>query len=322
MSETDANTNPFQKMMNEITKKFAEISVSIANSEKNLNEKITTSEQKVIDHIDVKYNELSEQIVKLEERISVIESEATSQSEKITELQLESAAKSSYIAELEMRINKCNLILYNFEETEITPEELLTNLIKFFNNVMKVILKHSDIDVAYRIGKEQPRKIRPVFISLTTIKMRDYIFSCRRNLKDSKASISEDCPNEILERRKQLLPALLGAKKLKNKAFFKYGTLMVNGVTCSEEDIEKYSKSHAESQKRPRSSEVTSPSNITQEKKKPKGFSSVNRNIGRQRSLSLSQSPNPSTSKQITQFFNPSTSSSQNSQTFFIQSEK
>lgn len=51
----------FKKMMDELVK----INESIANSEKNINGKITTSEQKVIDHIDSKYNELSEQIVQL-----------------------------------------------------------------------------------------------------------------------------------------------------------------------------------------------------------------------------------------------------------------
>lgn len=219
-----------------------------------------------------------------------------------------------------MKINRCNIILYNFEEKEITPEELLTNLIKFFNEVMKVILKHSDIDVVYRLGKEQPRKVRPVFISLTTVKMKDYVFSCRRNLKDSKVSISEDCPKEIIQKRKQLLPALLGAKKLKKKAYFKYGTLFVNGRLCTEEDIENYCKAYTESAKRPRPSEVHSPTNTSQENKKPKSVSTVIRN-SRPRSLSLSNSPNPASSKQITQFFNPTMPSSPNSQTIFIQSD-
>lgn len=320
MGETENNVDPFKRMMDEMAKKLTAISDSIAKSEKNLDDRITESEKRVIDHIDTKYNELSEQIVKLEERISTVESEVSNQSAKITELEMESAAKSSYIAELEMKINRCNIILYNFEEKEITPEELLTNLIKFFNEVMKVILKHSDIDVVYRLGKEQPRKVRPVFISLTTVKMRDYVFSCRRNLKDSKVSISEDCPKEIIQKRKQLLPALLGAKKLKKKAFFKYGTLLVNGRLCSDEEIESYCKAYTESTKRPRPSEVHSPTHISQENKKSKSVSNIIRN-SRPRSLSLSNSSNPGNS-QITQFFNSNIPSSPNSQTIFIQSNQ
>lgn len=309
-------TDPFQKMMIELNK----ITGSIASSEKNLNERISASEKKVIDHIDSKYNELSEQIFKLEDRISSLENESTQQNTRIADLEMESVAKSSYIATLEMKINRCNIILYNFQENEITPEELITNLIKFFNDVMKVIMKHSDIDVVYRLGKEQPRKVRPVFVSLTTLKMRDYIFSCRRNLKDSKVSISEDCPKEIIEKRKSLLPALLGAKKLKKKAFFKYGTLIVNGATCSDEDIESYCKAYAESAKRPRSIDVQSPSNISQETKKPKSLSIV-RNTARQRSLSLSNSPSATASREITQFFNPS-QNTPNTQTIFIESKQ
>lgn len=323
MVDNEATTDRFEKMLLELNKKLTTITDSIVSSEKNLNDRIATSEQKVIDHIDTKYNELSEQIINLEERISTLENESALQSSKISELQSESAAKSSHISTLE-KINRCNLILFNFEENEITPEDLLTNIIKFFKDVMKVIMNHSDIDVVYRLGKEQPRKIRPVFVSLTTLKMRDYVFRCRRNLKDSKVSISEDCPKEIIEVRKQLLPALLGAKKSNKKAYFRYGTLLVNGTVCTDEEIEQYSKAYAESiKKRPRPSDPQSPSNISQEVKKSKGLSTLVKNSGRQRSLSMNNSPLPSSSsKQITQFFNTNNPSSPNTKTIYVQSKK
>lgn len=314
-------SNPFKKILDELNKKLTKISESIASSEKNLNKKITTSEQKVIDHIDSKYNELSEQIVKLEERITLLENETTQQSAKIQALESESVAKSLHIASLEMKINRCNLLFFNVEENEITPEELLTNIIRFFNEVMKVMIKHSDVDVVYRLGKEQPRKIRPVFIGLRTLKMRDYIYSCRRNLKGSKVSISEDCSKEIIEKRKLLLPALLGAKKSKKKAYFKLGTLLVNGSVRSDEDIVNYSKVYAESSKRRRPTDAVSPSNIPQEIKKPRSGTNVAQSLGRPRSLSLCNSPYASTSQQITQFFNTAPPSSPNAQTFFVQSK-
>lgn len=322
MGENKNANEPFERMMNEMNKKFDTLFQSISKSEQNLNTKISESEAKVIEHIDSKYNELSEQIIKLEERVSKLESDDAIRTAKITNLEMESAAKSSYITSLEMKINRCNFILFNFEENEVTPEELITNLIQFFSDVMKVIIKHSDFDVIYRLGKAQPRKIRPVFISLTTVKMRDYIFSCRRNLKGSKVSISDDCPKEIIEKRKKLLPALLGAKKLKKKAYFKYGTLVVNGVACSEEDIENYCKTYTESSKRPRSTDTTSPSNFLQEHKKPKSLSNIVRNAGKQRSISLSNSPVPHSSQQITKFFDPTISNSPNSKVFLVQSNQ
>lgn len=199
--------------------------------------------------------------------------------------------------------------------------ELVSNLVKFFKEVMKVILVHSDIDIVYRIGKETTRKIRPVFISLTTLKMKNYIFSSRRNLMGSKISIADDCPKEIIDKRKKLLPALLGAKKLKKKAFFKYGNLIVNGVVCTDEDIESYSKSYAETAKRPRPLETISPTSNIQEAKKPKNLSSVVRKAGRLRTLSMGESLIPGTSKHKTQIFH-TTPNSPNSKTIFIQSEK
>lgn len=213
-----------------------------------------------------------------------------------------------------MKINQRNLILYNFEESEVTPEELLSNLVYFFNNIMKVIIKHSDIDVVYRLGKSRPQNMRPIFVSFTTLKMRDYIFSSRRNLKETKISIAEDCPKDILEKRKQLLPALLGAKKQKKKAFFKSGTLVVNGTVCSEEEIATYSKAYSEASKRARSVDVISPTN-TQEAKKPKNRNiSLVKKAGRQRSLSTSNSP-IGASKPISEFFTSNGSTPSNTRT-------
>lgn len=306
--------NMIQKFMEAMDAKLTKISESIAKSEANLDVKISESEKKVIAHIDTKYNELSEQIVGLENRISALEKENTQQSSEILELKKQSEAKSSHILELEMKVNRCNVILFNFEENEITPEELLTNLVNFFKNVMKVIMSHTDIDVVYRLGKEQPRKIRPVFIGLTTMKMRDYVFSCRRNLKGSKVSISEDCPKEIIERRRQLLPALLGAKKSKKKAFFKFGTLFVNGVACSDEDIEVYCKVYNESSKRPRTNELSSPTITPQETKKPRNVSAL-RYSGRPKSLSLTNLSAASSSQQIKHYFNTAITKSPNVQT-------
>lgn len=320
-SGSDAGGEAFLKLMMQMNAKLTNITTSIATSEANIENKIADSEAKVIEHIDTKYKELSEQILGLENRISALEEERDLQRKQILELERESAAKSSQIVSLEMKVNQCNIILFNFEENEITPEELLTNLITFFKEVMKVIMSHTDVDVIYRLGKPNPRKIRPVFVSLTTLKMRDYIFSCRRNLKGSKVSISEDCPKEIIERRKQLLPALLGAKKLKQRAFFKYGSLVVNGSVCSDEDIGKYSRAYAESSKRGRSIEEASPTgNPGTEVKKPRPNLKGLKSSSRQRRSSVGNLATPP--RPITSFFNQTTTDSPNSKIIYVQSEK
>lgn len=314
MANKKDDSDPFKKMMEYFDSKLAFINNSITASEKNIENKIAESEKTVTDHIDLKYNELSEQITKLEERISSLEAESAQKTWDIEELRRESDCKSTYISTLEMKVNQRNLIIYNFEESEVTPEDLLSNLITFFTNVMKLIIKHSDIDVVYRLGKASPRKTRPIFVSFTTLNMRNYINSARRNLRDTKISIAEDCPKEVIEKRKQLLPALLGAKKQKKKAFFKYGTLLVNGAVCTEEEIANYSRVYSESSKRARSTEVVSPTN-QQEKKKPKNLKlSLLKNAGRQRSLSTSNSP-INGSKPITDFFNSNGNTSLNSRT-------
>lgn len=52
-----------------------------------------------------------------------------------------------------MNFNRRNLIIFNFQENEITYEELVSNIISFFNVFMKAIIKHADIDTVYRMGK-------------------------------------------------------------------------------------------------------------------------------------------------------------------------
>lgn len=174
------------------------------------------------------------------------------------------------------------------------------------------------------MGKPQPHKTRPMLISFTTVKMRDYIYTCRRNLKGVKVYISEDCPKEIIKQRKQLLPALLGAKKLKKKAYFKFGILMVDGTACSDEEIAHYSKGYTESLKRRRPVDSNSPTSMAQEVKKTKNTKSIVSGIWRierPRSLSLCNSPSASNSKQITEYFGTAPVDSPNCKTIFVQSE-
>ncbi|KAL5274843.1 hypothetical protein ACFFRR_001090 [Megaselia abdita] len=117
--------------------------------------------------------------------------------------------------------------------------------------------------------------------------MRDYIFNCKKNLKDSKVIIYVDCPKEIMTMRKQLLPALLRAKKMKKRAFFKYGTLLVNRAVCSHEDIVKYSKAYLESKNKRPAKDVISPEKETNDAKKSKNVS-VDRRPVKNRSQSVS----------------------------------
>lgn len=273
----------FKTKMDEITQQLTKITECFVDT----NKKIAESEQKVIKHINKKYEELNGKIVGLEAKVS--------------SLQSESDAKSLRISALEMKLNMRNLIIFNFDESEITQEELVTNVVNFFNQTMKAIIRHSDVDQVYRLGKEQPQKSRPLFVSFVATRTRAQIFSLRRNLKNTKISISEDCPKDINAKRKELLPALLGARKMNKKAHFKLNTLVVNGVVCSENDIVMYKNANAESSKRLRPTDDSpSHSNVGQSKKH-RNIAAAQR-LGRQRSSSTSLDANTP----ISQFFESS----------------
>lgn len=188
-----------------INTQLAAITTSIASSKTELNSNIAASEKRVIEHIKLTCSQLNDKIESLEERVC--------------ELERQSDAKSVQINALEMKINMRNLIIFNFEEKEVTDTELLSNIIQFFIEKMKAIVKHSEVDQIYRMGKPQPLKTRPIFISFVAVKTRDHVFSMRRNLKETGITISEDCPKNISARRKELMPALLGAKIEKTGLF-------------------------------------------------------------------------------------------------------
>jgi hypothetical protein len=137
------------------------------------------------------------------------------------------------------------------------------------------------------MGKETPRKTRPLFVSFVAIKTKVQIFSLRRNLKNTKISISEDCPKDISTKRKELLPALLGARKMNKKAYFKLDKLWVNGTLCSDDEIEIYKKANNESNKRTRQTEGGNSPNNSINPKRHRSVTLTQKN-GRVRSSSLS----------------------------------
>lgn len=65
-----------------------DIKLSIASTEKNQEKRFEEPQQTVIEHIDSKYDELSEQIVMLGGRISSLENDVAQQSTQVLEMQM------------------------------------------------------------------------------------------------------------------------------------------------------------------------------------------------------------------------------------------
>lgn len=231
----------FNKSIGTLTTYIKNISCSILETEERLNKNINASETRVVEHIDSKFNELNEKVDCLEERVTTLEAE--------------SAAKTSIINALEMKSSIHNLVIFNLKEEECDELPLLEILLKLFNETMKMTIFPKHIDLLYRIGKPQLNKMRPVIISFFSLKVKNDILKAKPLLKNTLINICEDCPKEINTRRKQLLPALMGAKRMNKRAFFKIDQLIVDGKVCGPEEIEKFTKHYEETKKRHRSND-------------------------------------------------------------------
>ena len=149
------------------------------------------------------------------------------------------------VIQLELVNRKQNLIIHNIPETGAT--ENTSELIKDF---LHDNLKLSNTDpivpeTVFRMGKPphlQSKAVarpRDVMIKMKTWKDRMTVWGARSNLKGSKISLSEDLPPTVLERRKQMLPYFLAARKLPHlgKCNLFQDVLSLDGCKYTTEDI-------------------------------------------------------------------------------------
>ena len=114
--------------------------------------------------------------------------------------------------------------------------------LRYFQNYMNIDVSNIWITRCHRIGRynrssKSPRKI---IIRFHYYCDREYIWENRRMLHGSNIFLSEDFPDEILQRRKQLWPAYQAAKKLpkyKGKCTLVEDALVIRGQYYRVNDI-------------------------------------------------------------------------------------
>ena len=86
------------------------------------------------------------------------------------------------------------------------------------------------IDRAHRVGKFIPGKVRPIvakFNSASKDAIKNALKSVR--LKHTNYNVSDQFPLEIKERRKELIPVMIEARKRGNRANLVRDKLYING---------------------------------------------------------------------------------------------
>lgn len=149
-------------------------------------------------------------------------------SEEITEIKLEFQEFKRNVAEnearyqyklnsLEQGIRNKNIVVFGLPEKK--DEAIEKHLLDILNSKLKLNLTAGHIERGYRFGKKQRNKPRGVVITFREFKMKNKIYSMKKELKGTGLTIKEDLTSQNL--------------KILNQAASKYGFKNVwskNGV--------------------------------------------------------------------------------------------
>lgn len=183
---------------------------------KSVKEDIEKAKKEVMEHVDVKLDEVKNDVDDLKLKVQVNDDE-------ISNIKL--------AGDRERRSR--NIVLFKIPEEENGARDLKFRVIKILSDNVKIDITNY-FDKAYRIGKKDPTKIRPIIISLTSHDKKMEIFWNKKQL-DSTLEISDDFSPETLEKRRKLVPILKTLKELGyNNVQLRQDKLYVDGNVCEE----------------------------------------------------------------------------------------
>lgn len=155
----------------------------------------------------------------LEEKFKLLDEKYDSLKEKI-----ENQEKRLYFIEKQMRKN--NIVFFGLEETEISYSNLEDIMINFIKEHFSMDLDKRDIQEIKRIGKKGERS-RPIVVTFLTFGIKINIFKRKNSLKNTAFYITEDYPQNILEKRKELQEQARIEREKGNSVIIKYDKLLI-----------------------------------------------------------------------------------------------
>lgn len=201
--------------------------------------------------------------------------------EKVDHLEEIDRQRTEKELQQEVLNKKYNVLLHKVEENEPTQEALITEIVKLLSEISGQNVEFRDIDVMYRLGRKSENKRRPILIRFTTLIKRNSIIKQWKLFAEKNIEISEDFPEEIRTRRRQLLPLVKDLKAKGLKTSLRVDKLLVNGELWSvakAEDFlapnvknnqEEEEGDHQQSKKRKEDQKDSSPSDVNNRKKLP-----------------------------------------------------
>uniref|UniRef100_A0A8D8M797 Uncharacterized protein n=1 Tax=Cacopsylla melanoneura TaxID=428564 RepID=A0A8D8M797_9HEMI len=164
-------------------------------------------------------------------------------SQKIEELLKTEDENKKTISMLQKKVNyleadnkRKNVLIFNLKEEENENHSALETLVDdFFKKQMKCEFTLADLDKAQRLGEKSEGKTRPVRVSLTTERKKFHILGNIKNLKSTGIGVDVDLPEEIVKKRKQLVPIMMKKRKEGHHAIMKWDQLYVDGIQHEEQ---------------------------------------------------------------------------------------
>lgn len=129
---------------------------------------------------------------------------------------------------LEKQTRKKNIVFFGINESESSYSNLESNMIRFINERFSQELDRRDIQEIKRIGKKGERP-RPIIVTFSTLGTKINLFKQRAVLKDTGYYITEDYPQHILEKRKELQEQAKIEKENGYHVKIKYDKLVISG---------------------------------------------------------------------------------------------
>lgn len=139
--------------------------------------------------------------------------------------QLDNQDKRLYFLEKQSR--QRNIVFFGLEETESSYSGLESILADFIKKHFSIQLERRDIQAVRRIGKKG-EKARPIIATFSTLGLKIDLYKKRRVLNSTGYYLTEDYPQNVLEKRKQLQEQLRIEKEKGNTASIKYDKIIIH----------------------------------------------------------------------------------------------
>lgn len=129
---------------------------------------------------------------------------------------------------LEKQARKNNIVFFGIKDTETSYYHLESLIVNFIKEHFSLELDRRDIQGVRRIGRKGKRP-RPIIVTFCTLGTKINLFKNRNALKNTGYYITEDFPQNILEKRKELQEQARIGREKGNLVKIKYDKLVISG---------------------------------------------------------------------------------------------